>query len=482
MLKKQIVTILSASLLSALVVGCGEKSSETDVEMIALEEETESQEDLSYLDMLEDGVFYVRHANNLVEKAVFNDATFDQGQTVTNPDDGRVLWFKEDYESIPTLYEGDSLIMYSETTFNETFNIERFENYGWTIGIAGLTLGDSGRYLISTDTEKHNTYAGGDTDALLLLNNDVLVLDKIGGVDIRFVESENNSNEDFASSSKVRTSEAEYENGSFLTRSGTIIGLEKDKSYEVEIRSGTVLNKYIFTADVAAFGSMEVFTTSDYIFETDRLVNIQLPEGLANGYYLINGVGFFRYVNAPITDEYIQSYIAALDYTNAKSLDEYAEDGYLPRAEMYNGVDFNMESAINEEDGKKLNLKTLNDVTYNATEKEGANENSSENLRGDADKNYETSFEMESGESVTLRISFKIKDGYSITGDGLPDVTAIVTSPSNAGMEFYEDGDELSLTFTAKETGTYTISYYDLDVRIPTVSMSKEKLKSEVEE
>ena len=60
---------------------------------------------------LESGNFYIRHKNNSCEPLYLGEVTFEG--VANTPDNSRVCWFKEDYENIPTLYEGESLILYS---------------------------------------------------------------------------------------------------------------------------------------------------------------------------------------------------------------------------------------------------------------------------------------------------------------------------------------------------------------------------------
>ena len=52
-------------------------------------------------------------------------------------------------------------------------------------------------------------------------------------------------------------------------------------------------------ADTKIFSSFEVFESDDYNLNPAGYAEINVPDGLPSGYYLINGSAFFRYVNNP---------------------------------------------------------------------------------------------------------------------------------------------------------------------------------------
>ena len=201
------ITLCIAATLSLLA--CGGSSNST------------SQKDTNQIKSLKDGVYYVRQQNtNKCTPVYFGNATFDSGSVKTSSDAKRILWFKDDFDKIPTLYKGDSLVMHSKDKFEEKMIFERFEDYGYTIGICGMEELKSGRYSISTDISDACTYPGGDTDEILKLASegkcDTVTLDTVGNRDVRAVGKDN-------------------ETSSFLSRSGTLKGLEKDKSYKVMV-------------------------------------------------------------------------------------------------------------------------------------------------------------------------------------------------------------------------------------------------------
>lgn len=242
------------------------------------------KESYEYLKNLEEETYYVRHENNECEKVYFGNATFEEEDVSSSAYDDRVMWFKEDFEEIPTLYKGESLIYRTDYELNEEFTFERFENFGYSIGLCGMTPTVSGRYCLSTDPDDCNTYPDGDTDKILLLENEIVIIDTLGGKELRESEEDSIIEGD-------------------VTRCGTIKGLKAGNSYKAEIYEGTNRHEYLFKADVIILGSMEVIETTDYFFESETIINIKIPETFNTGYYMINGMGIFRYVNGNSYDE-----------------------------------------------------------------------------------------------------------------------------------------------------------------------------------
>lgn len=367
---------------------------------------------------LEDGMYYVRHANGKNEPVYFGNATFDRGKKSGEADDGRVMWFKEDFENIPTLYEGDSLIYYTKEVLDENFTYERFEDMGYSIGLCGLNETKSKRFEISTQIDDNCTYPNGDTDVILSLENEVVLLDSIGGTSLRGTKDE-------------------AKNYSYLTRVGSLSHLEKDNKYNVTIYEGTIRHEYTFTADVKILGSMDVFQTNDYIFLTDNVMQLQIPEHFHSGYYLINGIGLFRYVVGNDYTETTDFNIANIDPDKQETSTVTYADGKESIAEI---------------------ASVGKDTEFNSTAPRNDNKSSTFNV-------------IEPGE-ITVYISFTIKN--NLMGDGMPDVNATIVSPKGTKYKMLENNEGLYLTFEAEDIGTYTINYEDLDVRIPNVVIATE--------
>ena len=254
-----------------LLGGCGTASSEEEYESVASSEESNVITDP---EMLESGQAYV-YRDGCYYPLYVAEASFDTTDNTTT-DDTRTLWFsEEEWNKIPTLYEGDSLVYRYDEDLDETSYIERFEYVGWTFGVANLTQTATGRYSYSGD-DTDNVDSTSTAYNLLSLGEYVLILDKVGGVSLR---------------------------SGNITRGGLILGLEKDMAYEVEAYVGTNLNMLTLVADRIALTSMEYTTTTDYDFLQSTIIEIYLPEELNTGYYAVNGSGIFRYVKGDSWDE-----------------------------------------------------------------------------------------------------------------------------------------------------------------------------------
>ena len=274
-LHKKIVTlcVLTTSL---LLQGCSAATKEEEEKPDKIEEGF-----VDYDKILDDGDFYVRNTDGSYQKVYLGNATFDKGSVnKSEPTYDKIAWYKEDFEDIPILYKGGSLIMYTKHAFEEEFVFERFFDYGYSIGLRNLEETPSGRYMVSTEKEDGASmvsYPGGDTSEIEDLFNEGVIIDTLGGVPLRKDEDEENGT-------------------SFLTKAGTIGGLVKDGRYAAEIYDGTKRHEYVFKADVRILGEFETFVSNKYEFESETIINIEIPEDWNSGYYMINGLGLFIYV------------------------------------------------------------------------------------------------------------------------------------------------------------------------------------------
>lgn len=435
-MKKKITILLCISLIFTLfITGCNisdfiSTSSNSDTE-----EETETEESIKEFDsaarfsgdkikfdpsVLESGMFYVKHSNNECEPVYFGEANFDVGLT-SEKNDG-VMWFKEDFNNIPTLFAGDSLIYYTTEELNEQFIFLRFEDFGYSIGVCGLKPTETNRYTISTDVADECTYPDGDTDAILYMENDKVIFESIGTVPLRY-------NEEFE---QLDIKEIK---GIYVSRVGTILNLAKNKRYDAVLYSGTVEHDCVFTSDVRILGFMEKSKTLNYVFEKDKnIITIDIPDGYQNGYYLINGVGMFRYVNGT----------------------EYSEltDFNVPNPEEVIDV-----KAINENKPEKA-------VEFN----EQTMEQSSEiyDLKNEAKQ----SFTVRTPGKLIVNITFSNPDLPEdvMVGD-VPEPKAYIEDPRGVRYNMAQKNGNLYLEIDAEMSGKYYVVFSDLYGRIPNIKV-----------
>lgn len=170
---------------------------------------------------------------------------------------------------IPTMYAGDKFIFRSENAVVSEFQLERFEDAGYTIGLSGLQKTDSGNYMYVTG----KSYAHPDSDTANI--------EMLGASEIYVVAVGDN-----------RVTE---EN---VSKTGFITGLTKDMNYTCDIRTGTKKSAAAFRANVHVFVSMEQYNINKFYFSGSEYIEVALPDTMPTGYYSVNGFGIFRYIAA----------------------------------------------------------------------------------------------------------------------------------------------------------------------------------------
>ena len=437
---KQIVAVFLILLIGIIpllsLTGCGNEEDVPQTLTIG------KGSDKTYLNGLEDGKIYVRHENTFTE-VYFNNATFDQGYIAASPKEGRVYWFLGDEDKIPTLYKGDSLVEYTRDVFEEKFILERFEDLGYSVGICNMQPIESGRYTVSTDVEKKNTYPYSDADEITKLTNPTVIVDSISKKPIReYKEVDPQTYEPLTPPPELCVP----------TKHGTIPGLKKDSYYDVSVYEGTVEHLYKLQANVMILGSMEVLNKLDYKFEEEYLLKIELPEDLKTGYYSINGQGVFRYV----TDS---TYNANTNFNEPNELD----DGNLGEEE----------TKITEE-SYDVDL-TRNNVTQGTKEeKDAVKEKANSMLKP------KTPEELLYGETkrYTLNITgdgfFDVKVALTGPADAKTYITGVITDPTgkNTKLNRDENGD-LSVTLSCDVDGKYTVVLYDMNDEVTAKLITK---------
>ncbi len=457
-MKKIISLLLITVLSSSLLVGCGSqeedplealmKSTKTEEEAASIDSDGDGVADTTLQEFdpesLENGTFYVRHINNSCEPLYLGERTFDDVSEI--PQNQRVVWFKEDIEKIPTLYQGESLILYTTEEFDEKFVLERFEDYGYSVGIQGLVVTEAGRLKLSTDVEKFCTYPNGDTDALLQSQNENVVIDSLKTNGTEFREDPN---------TRIEAGE-QYQ---YITRSGSLAKFQKDQKYDFLVYDGTIKKEYVFTADVDIMGSFEVQETLDYDYEIKNVIHINIPEYYNTGYYLVNGIGMFRYV----TKQDRNRELRYTDYnTPNKSTDGNEIRSVLPSYERtensdgYEVSDVPDSSVEYETTASTNNTDAIDDINL-----------SKNNMKKELPHN---NLMIEQTGEVIVRVEFEKPDTVSqINSD---DVVATITAPSGRRYRMGATTDgALELTFNAERTGIYRIDYENLGVRIPHVTV-----------
>lgn len=200
----------------------------------------------------------------------------DINKNTTEEESDRILWMTDDNESkIPTLYKGDELIFYSNSTLPTSYKLERFYDHGYSIGIYGLTerIKGSGQYVLD-------------------VNNTVGVKKNSTAAKVANYLTKDDSFVSIANVGDIKITSKD------ISKSGTIKGLIHGSQYNVDVYTGTYRHSIKMTADTRIFSSYELFklTANAYDFVGNGVIKINLPDYLKSGYYCINGAGLFRYV------------------------------------------------------------------------------------------------------------------------------------------------------------------------------------------
>lgn len=247
----------------------------------------------------------------------------------------RSIWIDSSVDSqIPTVTSSDRLIYVSKTEVPEAIIFERFADYGYTIGVSNMIADAGGHYYIEyavSDEEDYKYYLDITSDAAQLTELEIvtkLYLDKVGD---------------------LKVDEESVSDG------GTVLGLEKDKQYVCEFYTGTYYQDFLLTANIHSFSSMERFVSYDYEFMHSTFIVIEIPEYFTSGYYFINGVGLFRYVDDENLNIYNgEAYDAAIDWNEPLIIyNEVGEVIYDPSNPDYFEPEMEFDTGVSEEELNK---------------------------------------------------------------------------------------------------------------------------------
>ena len=230
------------------------------------------------LDQLVPGNFYVKSGDSYyllpVEDANFDakeyEATNGSMNGMTNSDDNRLLNFTLKDSAIPTLYKNDQLIYVADGTVAE-FGCERFNDYGYSIGLSGLDGSSSGKIKSGTNTSvAANANIQIGIGSMALPAGSDLTIDKINGTAI---------------------------SSQYVNDAGVVTGMSKDATAKIDFYVGTTPAPLTTVADTRYFKSFELYQTTKYSLSTDGYAVVEVPSYFKSGYYLLNNTGFVKFLN-----------------------------------------------------------------------------------------------------------------------------------------------------------------------------------------
>jgi len=189
----------------------------------------------------------------------------------------RIIYYIDDEDMlIPTMYKNDELLFYTSENVPTTFYFERFEDEGYSIGVMQLGINSANKCIapVNLKTFIENSSFGQHVNEIVPFEskqakNTNIIINKINSTPITF-----NS----------------------LSVGGTLTGFIMGNTYSVEYYIGSLQVTEDIVADTHFFTSFEMEETNKYELEED-FVKFDMSN-CESGYYMINGYGFIRYVNA----------------------------------------------------------------------------------------------------------------------------------------------------------------------------------------
>lgn len=309
-LKKMILPCFLLAASCMLLSGCGKKE---------VQEPTEEVLTAVAIVDLKPGHFYVKTGDSFfllptedqnydVTKEIFSTDGTKNG--MISSEENRLVNFICRDSAIPTVYKNDQLIYVSDGSIS-TFVWERFKDYGYSIGLSGLQLTGSGKIK---SQEATMAAAGSTAEAaiasLTIPEGADITVDKINGTAL---------------------------SSQYINDGGIITGMSRDAAANVDFYIGTQHVPIPISADTKYYKSFELYSTDKYALSTDGYAMVDIPSYLRSGYYLINEVGFVKYLNVDRgVDESGISLDSAYYYTgkDGKTLTyyEWQEENGLPPA------------------------------------------------------------------------------------------------------------------------------------------------------
>lgn len=263
--KTNVKAVATALILSLTLTSCSVFKRDTSAEPV--DNSVVVVNDIN--DLAEDS-FYVGKSNGKFYKLYISNTSFSlkRGENSVTP--SNVAWFKEDYDKIPTMKQGDYIVYHSSSLLTQELHVNRMYDLGYTFGIAKLEKQkNQDYYYFSTIPDKLNVMPNSSASQTLELNAEKVVLDKVGETPIR---------------------------SGNVSPAGTVKGLEKDNVYKAYIYKGTKAHQYDIAADARTLAMAEKDTLKKYEFFEENTVRFQFPAYYNPGYYLVEGFGVVKYI------------------------------------------------------------------------------------------------------------------------------------------------------------------------------------------
>lgn len=433
MLNKRITRVIMIVMTASFIfTGCSEKESNPY---------SVSEENL-YATTLEKNTYYIRHKkeDGYETEKIYCGMEKTMDDTLTEePSNERILMFSSDWDKVPTIYEGEDFIFFSPTVIDETYNFERFEDLGYSVGMFNMEVTKSGRYSIATEEE--NFCKNSDAAVLAEYDNAILVVDKIGKYTLRVITDADGEIQQETIDEKGNV--VSYSDP--FTRAKTISGLTKNKLYAFSLYDGTIERKHNLTANIRYMASMENVITHEYKYESDILVSFKFPDFFNSGYYMVDGGGIVRYITAKDRN------LVKTNADGTKNFDaiDFTKKNIPPEDYLYEY------KYLEEEEKEKEEIK-VNDYSRNDDE----DDEEDEEVVGRREGVDHTTLNIDNGADETFSIDEPGKYKLIITFDDSSNKIAegMISTPYGQILNMENRGNSmLSAVFNTEQTGYFEV-------------------------
>lgn len=256
-----------APLLVSLVLSCFTLTGCEDVQIFEQKVDDSIAKPLKDTE-LENGKYYVKNNTRFFEVYMPKG---NASNSIATLNEKRVMATLDDDKKIPTHYNDEFIAFQSDSIEFSNVELERFKDLGYSFGCYNGTLTKDGYLYINTQE-----CVIEDSSFYKAIEEKTSTEIRIASIDGKLLTKEN-----------------------LNTRTGVIVGLEKDKSYKVGYYAGTKYFEENIVADTKIYAAYELFSYGpDYIKDTPNgYMSFNTPSELKSGYYNINGKGLFRYYN-----------------------------------------------------------------------------------------------------------------------------------------------------------------------------------------
>lgn len=184
----------------------------------------------------------------------------------TDINNQKLVYYSGGDSKMSDVYRDDKFVVFSKSDIPANYKVTRYNDLGYSLGIANLSQSSDGTYFISDD----NILSGSDASYKLrqLLLSGGIHLIKLNGRPMS------------------QTS---------LNQAGGINGLEKGKSYKLEVYQGTFYTKGVIKADTRMIMEGLTTQTNGYSITKDGYALLNMP-AMTTGYYSVEGGSVFHYI------------------------------------------------------------------------------------------------------------------------------------------------------------------------------------------